>query len=744
MKSVSIVIPTKNEQYNLPSLIERINDSLKDSSTRYEIIIVDDHSTDNTYEIVKKLARKYPVFFHFKVGEAGKARSLIEGFRYARYPLICMIDGDLSYPPEAIPKMINKIEQGFDVVVGNRKKYDVSFKRKLLSKTFQFVFGRLLHGFDCDIQSGLKVFKKEITERLPLSPQPWTFDLEFLIKARQANYQIGSVNIGFVDRKNGHSKINVFGDTFQIAFSAIRLRFKSPEVIPFHAQLQREKGKGFHFKGTEYVHHSDLAYNETAFFRLSPAQIAVLFGLVLGVAGNLFLDWHQTVIALVALISFLYFLDLLFNFYVIFLDLKNESEIKISPEQISERKQNWPMYTILCPLYKEWSVVPQFVKAMQSLDYPQKKLQVLLLLEEDDKTTIEKIKKFDLPENFETLVVPHSKPKTKPKACNYGLLFAKGEYVVIYDAEDAPEADQLKKAVVSFENSSPKLVCVQAKLNFYNPNHNLLTRIFTAEYSLWFDLVLAGLQAINSPIPLGGTSNHFRKADLVKLKGWDSFNVTEDCDLGIRLAKYGYKTALIDSLTLEEANSHLMNWFAQRSRWIKGYLQTYLVHMRNPGTFFSNNLGIHAFTFQLTVGGKVFLMLINPLMWLITAAYFLQRTTLGPFIETFFPGPVLYIGVISLVAGNFLYLYYYMLGCAKRKQYSLIKYTYLVPIYWLFMSIAAFLAVYKLITDPHYWSKTKHGLHLNHTKALKETNASMAKHFSQDKKVPVINFSSSV
>jgi glycosyltransferase XagB len=324
------------------------------------------------------------------------------------------------------------------------------------------------------------------------------------------------------------------------------------------------------------------------------------------------------------------------------------------------------------------------------------------------------------------LIIPESLPKTKPKACNFGLKEAFGEYSVIYDAEDIPERDQIKKAILAFKQLPPDVACVQAKLNFYNPKQNLLTKLFTAEYSLWFDLILTGLQSINAPIPLGGTSNYFRTRSLRELKGWDAFNVTEDCDLGIRLSKRGYRTTIMDSTTNEEANSEPLNWFNQRTRWIKGYIQTFSVHMRNPSAFTKQYGFRNLLIFQLVVGGKVLSMLVNPLMWLITFIYFALRPILGTFIESFFPGPVLYLGVISLVLGNFLYLYYYMIGCAKRGNFSLIKYSLFVPFYWLFISIAAFSAIYRLIKEPHYWSKTNHGLHLSY---FEEQNQSLSKNF---------------
>ena len=282
----------------------------------------------------------------------------------------------------------------------------------------------------------------------------------------------------------------------------------------------------------------------------------------------------------------------------------------------------------------------------------------------------------------------------------------------MYEAEDIPDPLQLKKAVIAFGKASPKTVCIQAKLNFYNPQHNLLTRLFSTEYSLWFELVLTGLQLIEAPIPLGGTSNHFRVHDLKNLAGWDAFNVTEDCDLGLRLTKRGYKTAIIDSVTYEEANSSFFNWFGQRSRWIKGYIQTYLVHMRSPLAF-SKSRKLNVAIFQLTVGGKVLSLFINPLMWCITITYFVLRPLVGTTIESFFPVPVLYMGVLCLVFGNFVYIYSYMIGIAKRHEWWLIKYVFLVPFYWLCMSLSAWKALASLIVSPFYWSKTQHGLHLS-------------------------------
>ncbi len=373
-------------------------------------------------------------------------------------------------------------------------------------------------------------------------------------------------------------------------------------------------------------------------------------------------------------------------------------------------KAPWPAYTVLCPLYHEKNIVPQFVKAMQALDYPQDCLQVLFLTEQDDRETRAAIRAMNLPANFEVLIVPQGTPKTKPRACNYGLTKVSGEYCVIYDAEDIPDPLQLKKAVLTFASNDVNVACVQARLNFYNSGQNLLTRWFTAEYSLWFDLILPGLQRLGFSLPLGGTSNHFRISALKALGGWDSYNVTEDADLGLKLVKYGFKTIMLDSTTYEEANSQILSWIRQRSRWIKGYMQTYLVHTRHPLKTLRQGKVKDLLSLHLFIGAGSVVLLINPVMWCMFAAYLIWRPV--DLYHQLFPWPILYAGMLCFLVGNFLPVYVSMIACVKREQYSLVKWCLLLPLYWILASVAAFMAGYELIKSPHKWHKTQHGLHL--------------------------------
>jgi len=259
------------------------------------------------------------------------------------------------------------------------------------------------------------------------------------------------------------------------------------------------------------------------------------------------------------------------------------------------------------------------------------------------------------------------------------------------------------------------IVCLQARLDYYNAKQNLLTRLFAAEYNLWFGLILPGLYALKAPIPLGGTSNHFPRRILEKISGWDPFNVTEDCDLGLRLYSLGYRTAIIDSITHEEANSRLGNWLRQRSRWIKGYLQTQLVITRHPQTI-ARQGWLPFFYFILVFFHKPISVFINPLLWLLTINYFIAPLFWQPIIDLLYSGPNSYIGGFSMIVGNFLYFYAHMLAALKTKQWWLAKYTFIIPFYWLLIGLGGWYGFWQLLTKPHYWEKTKHGFHLNPVK----------------------------
>lgn len=487
------------------------------------------------------------------------------------------------------------------------------------------------------------------------------------------------------------------------------------EVRPFLAPASEIEALLRRIHGAEYsrVARFDLLerFPESSAHKvLSSGQKGFLIAAALVAAVGAILYFIPTAIVIFAVASIAYTANSGYKLITGYAALDHRYEFDATPEELAQLDvRTLPVYTVLVPLFREAAVLNQLVNSIESLDYPRRKLDVRLLCEEDDAETIEAIRALNLPPHFEQIIVPKSDPQTKPKACNYGLVGAKGKYVVIYDAEDRPEPDQLKKAVVMFERAEDSVVCIQAKLNFFNQDTNLLTRWFSLEYATLYDLILPGLDARNDPIPLGGTSNHIRLDRLVEVGGWDPYNVTEDADLGIRLHKSGYRTIMMDSTTLEEANSEIANWVRQRSRWIKGYIQTWLVYMRHPIRLL-RDVGFKGFlSFQLMVGGT-FIFLINPFFWALTTVFFLTQAGL---IQDLFPGWVYFLAAGQLFLGNFVFMYLGMAAGSRRGYYGLAPYALMLPIYWGLMSLAAWKGFLQLFTNPFYWEKTEHGLDMS-------------------------------
>ena len=240
----------------------------------------------------------------------------------------------------------------------------------------------------------------------------------------------------------------------------------------------------------------------------------------------------------------------------------------------------------------------------------------------------------------------------------------------IYDAEDRPEPDQLRKVVATFRRSPPNTACLQCRLNYYNASENWLTRMFTLDYALWFDQVLPGLERLGMPIPLGGTSNHFRIDVLRELHAWDPFNVTEDADLGIRIGQKGYRVGVVDSTTFEEASCRRGQWIRQRSRWIKGYMQTLLVHTRRPLHFIRSAGPLGFLGFVFFIGGTVLAGLLNPLFW--AALSRSGSSAAAASFDPLFPPILLFLCLFNLLAGNGAFTYLIMLAPIRRGWLDLI------------------------------------------------------------------------
>jgi cellulose synthase/poly-beta-1,6-N-acetylglucosamine synthase-like glycosyltransferase len=360
-----------------------------------------------------------------------------------------------------------------------------------------------------------------------------------------------------------------------------------------------------------------------------------------------------------------------------------------------------PVYTIIAPLHREARVVDQLLSAIERLDYPAGKLDVIVIVEATDPETHAAItsRRHRLP----ITVVPAQPvgPCTKPKAINIALELARGEFIAVYDAEDRPEPNQLRRALQAFHASGgDKLACVQARL-CVDTKSTWLARYFTAEYAGHFDIFLLKLAELGLPLPLGGSSNHFRSAVLREVGGWDPYNVTEDADLGIRLARFGYRCAVINSTTYEEAPTKVGRWLGQRSRWFKGWMQTFLVHMREPRRLL-RELGPRGFvTFVLVVGGNALVALAHPIF--LAALLFRVAFADGNLFEIAACAASLLIGYIPSV-------FLAWRGLCYRGVPNKLRTLAWTPIHWLLLSAAAWCGAFELVSAPFLWNKTEHGL----------------------------------
>jgi glycosyltransferase XagB len=457
---------------------------------------------------------------------------------------------------------------------------------------------------------------------------------------------------------------------------------------------------------------------------LSKGQRNFLIGLALFLVVGLAISVRFTFTAIMAFFTMVYLFAVLYRIYLFKRSLRGDTvEIVTDEDALRVPEADLPFYTIMIPAYREASVIGKLIQNIAQLDYPVDRLEVLLMVEQDDDETLDALRDADPGPQFKLVVVPPAQPRTKPKALNFGLTLARGDLVAIYDVEDSPDVLQLRRAAVAMARFGPDIACLQAKLSYANSQQNFITRSFTIEYAMWFSFFLPGLVSLDAPIPLGGTSNHFRRSALRQLGGWDPYNVTEDCDLGIRMFREGYGVKVLDSVTLEEANSDFVNWVKQRSRWYKGYLQTYLIHLREPVQIMKEIKWKGVAHLTAFVGGTPILAVVNPIFWALTITWFVAHPV---FLLEIFPAPVYYVGLTLWSLGNFLLWYLTILTARHISRGGLVFTAMLVPLYWVMMSIAAVKAAWQLVVTPSFWEKTTHGLTEENPSQLPPAEAQVA------------------
>jgi cellulose synthase/poly-beta-1,6-N-acetylglucosamine synthase-like glycosyltransferase len=514
-------------------------------------------------------------------------------------------------------------------------------------------------------------------------------------------------------KENGKVIVAVCDPSLQVLLW-IKQRFGSNTSVaitsPFDIQRTVQKLFGTGMERLSRLSLWQQAPQCSAYVMTAPRQRAAIFGMLMLMAAMIVFSPSASLLGVVVACQVVFAVSMLFKYWVFASAAPPMSAPHWTKRLASLDERRLPVYTVLVPMVKEAATLPKLLEALGRLDYPRSKLDIKFVLESDDTETLEALQDLKPGYRYEIIRVPPSHLRTKPRACNYALRFARGEYITVFDADDRPDRLQLKKVVYTFRNSPEDVVCLQARLNYYNTGDSWLTLLFSLEYTMLFHFMLYGLQRLGIPIPLGGTSNHISIERLRALGEWDPYNVTEDADLGTRLAARGFRTAMFDSYTMEEAPNRLVPWIRQRSRWIKGYMQTWLVHMRHPRQLY-RALGLRSFLgFQCFVGLSSLTFLIAPLLWTLALAWFVLP-------EAYQGALTMPVWVERLILANFtlnfLVHWYLALNTARRyrtHRRSITVAAWFYPLYLLLHSVASYKALWQLLIKPHFWEKTQHGL----------------------------------
>ncbi|MFT4013002.1 MAG: glycosyltransferase [Paracoccus sp. (in: a-proteobacteria)] len=375
-----------------------------------------------------------------------------------------------------------------------------------------------------------------------------------------------------------------------------------------------------------------------------------------------------------------------------------------------EMKAPLPVISVMVPLFAEADIADRLIGRLSRLDYPRELMDILLVVEETDRITCTALEDTRLPRWLRVIKVPEGPIRTKPRALNYALNFCRGGIIGVWDAEDRPEPDQLHKVARGFHFAAPDVACLQGVLDYYNPRTNWLARAFTIEYAAWFRGTLAGAAALDLVVPLGGTTLFFRRDLLEQVGAWDAWNVTEDCDLGVRLTRRGYRTQMLDTVTHEEANCRLLPWIKQRSRWLKGFAMTWGVHMRDPLGLW-RDLGTRRFlAMQVQIGVSVSQYLLAPVLWSFWLLSLGLPHPMREMLEGHLGGhaiPALFTLFLASEFLNWAIAAWTVRGAGHR---HLMPFVPTMHLYFPLGCLAAWKAIYEVVAKPFYWDKTQHGL----------------------------------
>ncbi len=710
--AVSVVVPLDPKHETPDIFFQRLGATLRSAGQPFEIIVVDDHSRGDIEERVRARSAEDQVRFFQKQGASGRSVSVKEGVDQALGSTIVLIDPDLRYPPEAIPEMLSLLET-CDIVVADRRHKGSSLLYRFASGLYRFVFGRLILAVDADVRSGLKAFKRAQLESLRFDPEAqlvWGFDAFLLYHARRSGWVVREAHVAY---GGGHKRGAFAGlaERFTVAVGILGLRVMHVvrTLLPFL----------FPPAPVEYFAAGFTNVNDYLF--LTSAQSAkghvtketvslTLVSVIALVSAGAYLHFSLGLPLLrffAGFISLVYIAILLFKLEMLRRSVRANKKGAITDDDIlALTPDDLPIVSVFIPLYKEPDIIPQIFRYLSDFNYPQEKLDIIFILESTDTETAEAFLAMRPPAHFKALLSPDIQPKTKPKAMNVAFREAKGEVLVIFDAEVLPERDQLKRAIATFKRF-PEAKYLHGRMDVYNADENWITRLYAAEFCYFYHYFMPGLIESKFPVPISGHSTYFRKEVIEHVGAWDAYNVAEDCDIGIRIFRKGFGSGMmLDSHTWEQSTTTIPTWVRQRTRWIQGFIQTSMVQLRYPLLLKKELKTWRNFAaFMFLVPGNVILNMLNILQWIM---FIIWQTTHAPFLQTAYSGIVLYLATTCFLLGNFLFMFFSMYGLYKRNHFRIVPWAFLSFVYWIMLGIATFRSSLHLFLHPHKWDKTKH------------------------------------
>jgi cellulose synthase/poly-beta-1,6-N-acetylglucosamine synthase-like glycosyltransferase len=709
-KLVSVIVPCANDRRWLPGCFERVTEALRGTEFAYEILVVDDRSKDGSADYVRSVEGAMPVRLIEKKGAKGRAMSIKEGLDAATGGLVVLLDPDLRCPPDEFVTMLRTLASKDDVVVANRKTYPF-FAYALFSRAYRWLIGRVLLSVEADVRSGLKMFRRALMHDLRFVPEfdpRIGFDAFLLYHAKRAGWTVETVAVAYTRPMFHHGVWGAIASRADLVWGAVSLRMShvSRWFFPFlyPPQPQEYFEAGF----TNINDYLFLAPEQSAKGHLTREVYMLVFyvflffflwfGLIELATGRTFawsFFFHIAVIQIVLIAFKLYVVWITFR-------LPPQPPRMLTPEEMGEL----PTISVILPVYKEKEIISQLCGRMEEMRYPPEKLDIIFIFEDGDGETIRAFQEHPKPAHFKGLVSPNVQPKTKPKALNVALRETKGDLLVIFDAETLPEPDQFLKAVSAFR-MDPTLDYIHCRIDVYNANANWISKSYAAEFAFFYNFFLPGLATVHSPTPISGHSVYFRREQLIKVGGWDAYNLAEDCDIGIRMFRKGYKNAtVLDSYSWEQSTTTISDWLRQRTRWMQGFVQTSMVNLRFPALLWKDLGGLrNMLMFMFHVPGGVFLNGINLVQWSMLGFWYFTR---DPHIQTIFTDVLLYISVASFMVANMAFTYFNLLGLFYRRYFSIVPYALFSFFYWLMLSFATARAILRFFRQESTWDKTNH------------------------------------